>query len=54
MTHSDIWKDKLVLAVDDEEDVLESIRDLLPESDMTLHTAKAFEKAPRTARVIFI
>lgn len=45
MTHWEIWKDKLVLAVDDEEDVLESIRDLLPESDMTLHTAKTFENA---------
>jgi DNA-binding NtrC family response regulator len=45
MDRSEFWKDKLVLAVDDEEDVLETIRDLLPESDMTLHTAKTFEKA---------
>jgi DNA-binding NtrC family response regulator len=45
MPHSDFWKDKLVLAVDDEEDVLETIRDALPESDLTLHTATTFEKA---------
>ncbi|MBI5248213.1 MAG: response regulator [Desulfomonile tiedjei] len=45
MARSEIWKDKLVLAVDDEEDVLETIRDLLPESEMTLHTATTFEKA---------
>ena len=45
MAHSNIWKDKLVLAVDDEEDVLETLRDLLPESEMTLHTATTFETA---------
>ena len=45
MAHSNIWKDKLVLAVDDEEDVLETLRDLLPESGVTLHTATTFEMA---------
>ena len=45
MAHSDIWKDKLILAVDDEEDILETIREMLPESDATLHTATTFEKA---------
>jgi DNA-binding response OmpR family regulator len=44
MAHSDIWKDKLVLAVDDEEDILDTIRDALP-SDCTLHTATTFEQA---------
>lgn len=44
MAQSEIWKDKLILAVDDEEDVLETIRDLLPESETTLHTAGTFEK----------
>jgi CheY-like chemotaxis protein len=45
MAHSDIWKDKLILAVDDEEDVLETIREALPEHGPTLHTATSFEKA---------
>jgi DNA-binding response OmpR family regulator len=45
MAHSEIWKDKLVLAVDDEEDVLETIREALPGSDLMLHTATTFEKA---------
>jgi DNA-binding NtrC family response regulator len=34
-----------VLAVDDEEDVLDTIRDLLPQSEVTLHTATTFEQA---------
>jgi DNA-binding response OmpR family regulator len=46
MAQSEIWKDKLVLAVDDEPDVLETIRELLSECpDMTLHTATTFETA---------
>lgn len=46
MTQSEIWKDKLVLAVDDEQDVLETIEELLSECpDVTLHTAATFEKA---------
>ncbi|MEW6347777.1 MAG: response regulator [Thermodesulfobacteriota bacterium] len=46
MAGSEIWKDKLVLAVDDEEDVLETIRDLFSEcTDITLHTATTFETA---------
>jgi DNA-binding response OmpR family regulator len=45
MTQAEFWKDKLILAVDDEEDVLETIRDLLPEGDLVLHTATSFEKA---------
>jgi DNA-binding response OmpR family regulator len=45
MARSEIWKDKLVLAVDDEQDVLETIRDLLPESGVVLHTATTFELA---------
>ncbi|MBI5249488.1 MAG: response regulator [Desulfomonile tiedjei] len=46
MAPSEIWKDKLVLAVDDEPDVLETIQELLSEcTDVTLHTATSFEKA---------
>jgi DNA-binding response OmpR family regulator len=46
MAQSEIWKDKLLLAVDDEPDVLETIRELLSECpDMTLHTATSFETA---------
>lgn len=45
MTQKEFWKDKLILAVDDEEDVLETIKDLLPEADLVLHTATSFEKA---------
>jgi DNA-binding response OmpR family regulator len=46
MAQSEIWKDKLVLAVDDEPDVLETIQELLSECpDITLHTATTFEKA---------
>jgi len=45
MAHSEIWKDKLVLAVDDEEDVLDTIQESLPENEVTLHTATTFEKA---------
>lgn len=44
MAHSDIWKDKLILAVDDEEDVLDTIQDALQESGVSLHTATTFEK----------
>jgi DNA-binding NtrC family response regulator len=44
MAQSEFWKDKLILAVDDEVDVLETIRDLLPESDAILHTANTFER----------
>jgi DNA-binding response OmpR family regulator len=46
MSGSDIWKDKLILAVDDEEDVLETIAEELTESaKVMLHTATTFEKA---------
>jgi DNA-binding response OmpR family regulator len=46
MTRSAIWKDKLVLAVDDEPDVLETIQEMLSECpDVTLHTATTFEQA---------
>ncbi len=46
MAPSEIWKDKLVLAVDDEPDVLETIGDLLSECpDVTLHKATSFEQA---------
>lgn len=46
MAQSEIWKDKLVLAVDDEPDVLETIQELLSECpDVTLHTATTFEIA---------
>lgn len=45
MTQAEFWKDKLILAVDDEEDVLDTIKDLLPEADLTLHTATSFDKA---------
>ncbi len=46
MARSEIWKDKLVLAVDDEPDILETIQELLSECpDVTLHTATTFEKA---------
>jgi DNA-binding response OmpR family regulator len=46
MTRSAIWKDKLVLAVDDEPDVLETIQEMLAECpDVTLHKATSFEQA---------
>ncbi len=46
MAESEILKDKLILAVDDEEDVLEIIDEELSEAaDCTLHMATTFEKA---------
>jgi DNA-binding NtrC family response regulator len=46
MEQSEILKGKLILAVDDEEDVLSTIEEELTESaTVTLHTAKTFEKA---------
>jgi DNA-binding response OmpR family regulator len=46
MSDSQIWKDKLVLAVDDEQDILDIIGELLSECpDVTLHTATTFEDA---------
>ncbi len=45
MAHSEIWKDKLLLAVDDEEDILDTIREALPPSGVILHTATTFEQA---------
>jgi DNA-binding response OmpR family regulator len=46
MTRSTIWKDKLVLAVDDEPDVLEAIQEMLCECPgVTLHKATTFEQA---------
>ena len=55
MSGSDIWKDKLILAVDDEEDVLETIAEELTESaKVMLHTATTFEKARRVPGIIYI
>jgi DNA-binding response OmpR family regulator len=46
MPTSEILQDKLILAVDDEEDVLDIIEEELSESaNITLHTATTFEKA---------
>jgi CheY-like chemotaxis protein len=46
MAKSEILSGKLILAVDDEEDVLEIIQEELSEAaDCTLHTATTFEKA---------
>ncbi len=46
MARSEILRDKLILAVDDEEDVLEIIEEELTDAaDVTLHTATTFEKA---------
>jgi DNA-binding NtrC family response regulator len=45
MPESEILKDKLILAVDDEEDVLETIREELSDyPGVRLHTAATFEK----------
>jgi CheY-like chemotaxis protein len=45
MPESEILKDKLILAVDDEEDVLETIREELSDyPGVKLHTATTFEK----------
>ena len=46
MAHSEIWQGKSVLAVDDEPDVLETIKEMLAECPgVTLHTATSFEEA---------
>ena len=46
MSDSEIWRDKLVLAVDDEEDVLQTIQDELADCPgATLRTALTFERA---------
>ncbi|MEI7448257.1 MAG: response regulator [Desulfomonile sp.] len=46
MASSEILKDKLILAVDDEEDVLDIIEEEISEAaNVTLHTATTFEKA---------
>jgi len=46
MAKSEVLKDKLILAVDDEEDVLDIIEEELSESaDCTLHKAMTFERA---------
>lgn len=46
MVSSEILQDKLILAVDDEEDVLDIIEEELSESaNITLHRATTFEKA---------
>ncbi|MEW6348037.1 MAG: response regulator [Thermodesulfobacteriota bacterium] len=46
MSKSQILDEKLILAVDDEEDVLDIIQEELSEfADVTLHTATTFEKA---------
>ncbi len=45
MSDKEIWKDKLILAVDDEPDILETIAEQLPtDVNLTLHTATSFEK----------
>ncbi len=46
MAESEILREKLILAVDDEEDVLETIQEELSEyPEVRLHTATTFEKA---------
>jgi DNA-binding response OmpR family regulator len=46
MPSSEILQDKLILAVDDEEDVLDIIEEELSEAaNVTLHTSTTFEKA---------
>ncbi len=46
MSISEILQDKMILAVDDEEDVLDVIReDLSHAANITLHSATTFEKA---------
>ena len=46
MARSEVWKDKLVLAVDDEPDVLETIQEMLLDCPgASLHTATSFEMA---------
>jgi len=45
MTHSEIWKDKLILTVNEEEDVLDIFQESLPEHEVTVHRATTFEKA---------
>ena len=46
MSSSEILQDKLILAVDDEEDILDIIEEELSESaNCTLHRATTFEKA---------
>jgi CheY-like chemotaxis protein len=46
MASSEILKDKLILAVDDEEDVLDIIEEEISEAaNVTLHSATTFEKA---------
>lgn len=46
MSDPEIWRDKLVLAVDDEEDVLLTIQDQLSDCPgVMVHTAATFEKA---------
>ncbi len=46
MSGSDLLTGKLILAVDDEEDVLEIIEEELTEvADVTVHKAESFEKA---------
>jgi DNA-binding response OmpR family regulator len=46
MTPSAIWNDKLVLAVDDEPDVLEALQEMLSACPgVTLHKATTFEQA---------
>jgi DNA-binding response OmpR family regulator len=46
MDNSEILQDKLILAVDDEEDVLDIIEEELSEyANVTIHTATSFEQA---------
>jgi DNA-binding response OmpR family regulator len=46
MTKSDVLRDKTILAVDDEPDVLEALQELLrEEADVVVHTATGFEQA---------
>ena len=55
MASSEILQDKLILAVDDEEDVLDIIEEELSEaSNCTLHRATTFEKAQQYPGLIHL
>jgi len=46
MAENEIWRHKLILVVDDEQDVLDTILEQLPtDVNLTIHTATTFEKA---------
>ena len=55
MPESEILKDKLILAVDDEEDVLETIQEELSDyPEVRLHTATTFEKGTGIHRIVYV